>query len=279
MMAAASGGNGHMDVDDQSESDALPVQKPQNTVNRCQTDQDAEGRICVQAPSRQQNQQDLEEGSHTGQNAGDCRQSEGRPVKDTGNPGGRDQEKGQDAGEQQEHQTGQNPVDPEEAAAQQLRRAAEKGDVATLERLLDSDPSLAMRTDADGYTALHRACYADQLEAARLLLERAPDTLEWPTVDCWRPLHSACKWGALNCARLLVDWGADVNAPSEGGLTPLHLAASQARSRALLELLLWSPFANVDARSRAGDRPADLAHRHGPWASLFALHAPAVNHF
>nr|XP_050025726.1 ankyrin repeat domain-containing protein 49-like [Dermacentor andersoni]XP_050025727.1 ankyrin repeat domain-containing protein 49-like [Dermacentor andersoni]XP_054921609.1 ankyrin repeat domain-containing protein 49-like [Dermacentor andersoni]XP_054921610.1 ankyrin repeat domain-containing protein 49-like [Dermacentor andersoni] len=249
MMAAASGGNGHMDVDDQSESDALPVQKPQNTVNRCQTDQDAEGRICVQAPSRQQ---DLEEGSHTGQNAGDCRQSEGRPVKGTGNPGGRDQEKGQDAGEQQERQTGQNPADPDEAAAQQLRRAAEKGDVATLERLLDSDPSLAMRTDADGYTALHRACYADQLEAARLLLERAPDTLEWPTVDCWRPLHSACKWGALNCARLLVDWGADVNAPSEGGLTPLHLAASQARSRALLELLLWSPFANVDARSRAG---------------------------
>ncbi|KAH8039961.1 hypothetical protein HPB51_009217 [Rhipicephalus microplus] len=166
-----------------------------------------------------------------------------------------------------------------EAAAQQLRRAAEKGDRATLERLLDIDPSLALRTDSDGYTALHRACYADQVEAAQLLLERAPHTLERPTADGWRPLHSACKWGSLNCARLLVDRGADVNASSEGGLTPLHLAASQARSRALLELLLWSPFINVEAQSRAGDRPADLAHRHSPWASLFVLHSPAVNYY
>lgn len=209
---------------------------------------------------------------------GEQQASEGPPVKDLEEQVGREGK----AGEQQELEvsSAQTSLDLAEVAARKLRRAAEKGDLATLERLLDSDPLLATRTDTDGYTALHRACYADQIDAARLLLDRGPPgQLERPTADGWRPLHSACKWGSLSCARLLMERGASVNAPSHGALTPLHLAASQPHSRALLELLLWAPFADVELRSRAGDRPADLAARHVPWATLFAMHAPAVNQF
>lgn len=183
------------------------------------------------------------------------------------------------AGEPQGPEDAPQQEDLCERAARQLRRAAEQGDMETLERLLASDPSVAQQADADGYTALHRACYADKPEAARMLLDAAPGLIRHRTADGWQPLHSACKWGSLDCARLLMERGADVNATSEGALTPLHLAASQPRSRALLELLLWSPFIDTEARSRAGDRPADLALRHGPWASLFALHAPAANCF
>lgn len=182
-------------------------------------------------------------------------------------------------GEPQRTEDAPQQEDPCERAARQLRQAAERGDLEALQRLLASDPSAVQRADADGYTALHRACYADKPEAARLLLDAAPGLIGRRTADGWQPLHSACKWGSLDCARLLVERGADVNAMSEGALTPLHLAASQPRSRGLLELLLWSPFIDVEARSRAGDRPADLASRHGPWASLFALHAPAANCF
>lgn len=99
------------------------------------------------------------------------------------------------------------------------------------------------------------------------------------TADGWEPLHCACKWGALECAVLLINHDADVNSASEGGLTPVHLAASQPKSRALLEMLLWNPFANLQARSRAGDTPRDLAARHGPWVTLFDMVADEINVF
>ncbi|XP_077509343.1 uncharacterized protein LOC144120621 [Amblyomma americanum] len=253
---------------------ASPVQKLQELSSGCQASRDAGDQQQPEDPSLKDSQKSV--GSV--QEAGEQQESEGPPVKEPEDPVGREGK----SGEQQEPEasSAQTPLDPVEVAARQLRRAAEKGDLATLEQLLDSDPSLATRTDADGYTALHRACYADQVDAARLILDRGPPgLLERPTVDGWRPLHSACKWGSLSCARLLMERGASVNAPSDGGLTPLHLASSQPRSRGVLELLLWAPFADTEARSRAGDRPIDLAARHGPWASLFAMHAPAVNHF
>ncbi|CAN8015892.1 unnamed protein product, partial [Ixodes persulcatus] len=161
---------------------------------------------------------------------------------------------------------------------QRLLRAAEKNDVAKLNRMLSEDPSLVQAADSDGYTALHRACYANHPNAARALLA-AGASPRARTADGWEPLHCACKWGALECAMALLQHDADPNSPSEGGLTPVHLAASQPSSRALLETLLWNPFADVRARSRAGDTPKDLAARHGPWASLFDIVADEINVF
>ncbi|CAN7985626.1 unnamed protein product, partial [Ixodes hexagonus] len=161
---------------------------------------------------------------------------------------------------------------------QRLLKAAEKNNVPELNRMLSEDPSLVRAADSDGYTALHRACYANHPDAAQALLV-AGASVRARTADGWEPLHCACKWGALECAVVLLRHGADPNSPSDGGLTPVHLAASQPASRALLETLLWNPFADVHARSRAGDTPKDLAARHGPWASLFDIVADEVNVF
>ncbi|CAN7986749.1 unnamed protein product [Ixodes pacificus] len=177
----------------------------------------------------------------------------------------------------------QNPESKAESSGadnplQRLLKAAEKNDVAELNRMLSENPSLVQAADSDGYTALHRACYANHPNAARALLA-AGASVRARTADGWEPLHCACKWGALECAMALLQHDADPNSPSEGGLTPVHLAASQPSSRALLETLLWNPFADVRARSRAGDTPKDLAARHGPWASLFDIVADEINVF
>ncbi|KAL3227884.1 hypothetical protein MRX96_003835 [Rhipicephalus microplus] len=63
------------------------------------------------------------------------------PVNDPQDQESQLSEKAQDdKGQDSEVQAAQNSVDSDEAAAQQLRRAAEKGDRATLERLLDIRP-------------------------------------------------------------------------------------------------------------------------------------------
>lgn len=168
--------------------------------------------------------------------------------------------------------------DSEGTSLSRLLKAAEKNDLEVLGRLISLEPELVHAADADGYTALHRACYGNHPEAAQALLT-AGASVHARTADGWEPLHCACKWGALECAVLLINHDADVNSASEGGLTPVHLAASQPKSRALLEMLLWNPFANLQARSRAGDTPRDLAARHGPWVTLFDMVADEINVF
>lgn len=185
--------------------------------------------------------------------------------------------------EENEHDEMQNTKSSVKASGaddplQLLLKAAEKNNVSELNRILSEDPSLVQAVDSDGYTALHRACYANHPDAAQALLA-AGASVRARTVDGWEPLHCACKWSALQCAAVLLQHGADPNSPSEGGLTPVHLAATQTKSRALLEAMLWNPFVDVHARSRANDTPKELAARHGPWASLFDLVADEINTF
>jgi ankyrin repeat protein len=52
------------------------------------------------------------------------------------------------------------------------------------------------------------------------------------------PLHYAAFWGYVDVAKLLLDHGADVNARDDRGWTPLHFAAAEGRAgvaRLLLE--------------------------------------------
>ncbi len=91
---------------------------------------------------------------------------------------------------------------------------------------------------ADGFTALHFACFFGQPESARLLIENgaAVDAVAAnPTAVM--PLHSAASARNLEAARLLLEHGAPVNARQQGGWVPIH-AAAQNGDRALVELLL-----------------------------------------
>lgn len=156
--------------------------------------------------------------------------------------------------------------------------AAEKNALELVKQLLDADPSLVHVTDSDRYTPLHRACYANNADVARILISHGA-SLSARTVDDWEPLHCACKWGSVECALALLQSGANTNSVSLGGLTPVHLAAANPSGRQILELLLWNPYTNVNAVNEAGDKPYDIARRHTPHSDLFDLVSESVNVF
>ena len=60
-----------------------------------------------------------------------------------------------------------------------------------------------------------------------------------------------------DCARILIDSGADMNATSLGGLTPLH-SACRNNSLDVVDALLQQPGVNIDAETIDRATPAML---------------------
>jgi uncharacterized protein len=108
-----------------------------------------------------------------------------------------------------------------------------------LDRLKDlRDGELINSRSRDGFTALHLACFFNQPEAARCLIENgaAVDAIA-ANPTCVMPLHSAASSRNLEAARLLLEHGAAVNARQQKGWVAIH-AAAQNGDRAMVELLL-----------------------------------------
>ncbi len=68
------------------------------------------------------------------------------------------------------------------------------------------------------------------------------------------PLHYAVGEGRNEIAKLLIAKGADVNANTNDGVTPLHFATT----KEIAELLI-AEGANVNAKDERGKTPLDLA--------------------
>jgi hypothetical protein len=75
------------------------------------------------------------------------------------------------------------------------------------------------------------------------------------------PLHWAAFWGHVDFVRLLLDHGADVNARGYNGWTPLHFAALQ--GRAGVARLLLERGADPSIRDDDGRTPLDIAREEG----------------
>ena len=67
------------------------------------------------------------------------------------------------------------------------------------------------------------------------------------------PLHWAARGGALRCARWLLNHGADVNARTVSGRTPLHMAGAE------MMWLLAGKGADLNAQDRKGRTPLHQA--------------------
>jgi ankyrin repeat protein len=116
----------------------------------------------------------------------------------------------------------------------------------------------------DGFTALHFACFFQQPQAVRLLIEAgaAVDAVAANPMKVM-PLHSAASARNLEAARLLLEHGAPVNARQQGGWVPIH-AAAQNGDRAMVELLLQH-HADLKLANGEGKTAAAVAREKGHW--------------
>jgi uncharacterized protein len=150
--------------------------------------------------------------------------------------------------------------------------AAALGDLDRLRERLDRDPSQARGRTADGFTALHLACFFGRDAAALLLLDRGadPDAVAQNPMRV-TPLHSAVAAKHGGIARLLLDRGASPHVRQQEKWTPLHGAAHNGDLETV-ECLLRAG-ADPAARNDAGTSVAEIARDAGHTAIAGRLEA------
>jgi ankyrin repeat protein len=129
-------------------------------------------------------------------------------------------------------------------------------------RELARDFSAANAHSADGFTALHFACFFGQPESARALIANgaAVDAVAANPMKVM-PLHSAASVRNLEAARLLLEHGAPPNARQHGGWVPIH-AAAQNGDRPMVDLL-FKHGADPKLANDDGKTPAAIARENG----------------
>ncbi len=102
-----------------------------------------------------------------------------------------------------------------------ILEAARDGDLDELKRLLKTDPSSVKSADGEN-GAIHSAASSDQVDAVSLLLDFGVD-INAKDEDGMTPLHRAAD-GNLRTARLLIQRGANLRIRDKRGYTPAALA-------------------------------------------------------
>ena len=85
-------------------------------------------------------------------------------------------------------------------------------DITKVRRYLNEgvDPNHSWYSrEVNGITPLHTACYCNNPEAVKLLLERGADVEAIDRNDGHTPLHTVCSDGSLECVQPLLDHQCD----------------------------------------------------------------------
>ena len=89
-----------------------------------------------------------------------------------------------------------------------------------------------------GHSLLHVAAAKNLPKLALVLLERKLVSIDSRDHSGWTPLHTASYHYSLDVAMLLRDYGADVDAREDDGLTPLYFAEDRVIREILSDIML-----------------------------------------
>ena len=110
---------------------------------------------------------------------------------------------------------------------------------------------------------LHKAAIAGDVAKLNRLIKAGAD-VNATSKDGWTPLHWAARKGHTDAVIALLEAGADVNATDERDLTPLYWAAFKGHTDAVIALL--EAGADVRATDNRGRTPLDLAKINKKWS-------------
>ena len=168
-----------------------------------------------------------------------------------------------------------------------LEEYIETGDQASIEKVLQQDPSLALQRTSHDISPLLLACYYNKPQIVRMLLRylpyltiheaaasgqgdvlsrllvNQPDSLDAVSDHGFTPLGLATHFGHEDLVRLLLAEGADPNRCSQNGYSvyPLHTAISSNFESIAKMLIEAGAFVNVVQSSRMS--PLHLAAQNG----------------
>ena len=152
-----------------------------------------------------------------------------------------------------------------------IHRAARKGDVAALRRILAGGVSPEV-LDGHGHTPLLNLCRAegnvdegDRVACFELLREAGANLEAKAGGDPFgsAAIHHASNTGSPVVLSLLLEAGVNVNVTNDGGYTPLHWAARGGLRRTECVELLLKAGAAVNVVSTGGFTPFDIALDNG----------------
>jgi ankyrin repeat protein len=88
----------------------------------------------------------------------------------------------------------------------------------------DNNRSAKVNSSLTGSTAAHRAAQEGDLESLEEVLSALEDIVNKKDANGWTPLHEGARGGYLEVVQLLVEKGADINEITANGETPLYWA-------------------------------------------------------